>query len=97
MAARITPHGSKRGEYVAARGRNLTSKLHGKPSGVEVNRYRKFGDQVFHLQTIKPSMREANWFVSEYKENFYIRKWRIPGNRGYAIYVRSKSSRRGQA
>lgn len=95
---RASPHGAEKGDHIASRGRNLVSRLHKMYEGIPA--YRKFNGQVFRLQTIQPSIKEANYFIEEYKDNFFIRKVRVLRNGGshrdYAVYVRSKSARRGQ-
>lgn len=93
---RITPHGASKGDFIAGKGRNLVSKIHRKTKSDETPVYRKFSGQIFRLHSFRPSIREANWEMGEYKENFFIRKVRLPGNKGYVIYVRDKRARRGQ-
>jgi hypothetical protein len=97
MTSRATPHGSSSGNHIAAKGRNLISRIRRDDKKEhEVPNYRKFDGQVFRILTYQPTIKEANYYVEEYKENFFIRKVRLPGNRGYVIYVREKGARRGQ-
>jgi hypothetical protein len=90
--SRQTPHGANKGDHIAARGRNLVSRIRKGHEGTPA--YRKFNGQVFRLETIQPSIREANWWIEEYKEHFFIRK--VKTSTGYAVYVREKTKRRGQ-
>ena len=94
--SKLTPHGASAGSHVAAKGRNLISRIRRDDTKDEIPTYRKFDGQVFRLHSFRPTIKEANYEMEEYKENFYIRKVRRPGNKGYVIYLRDKRNRRGQ-
>lgn len=56
-------------------------------------RSRIFDGMRFRLEGWFPSIRSANYFLSEYKEDFYNRKVRLPGRQGYLVYVCEKGRR----
>ena len=56
----------------------------------EQPKHRVFDGMKFRLEGYFPSTREANYHLSEFKENYYTRKVKFPGMRGYLIYVREK-------
>jgi hypothetical protein len=93
MTSRITPHGASKGDHISSHGRDLITKIRRGHEGMPV--YRKFNEMVFRLHTHKASIHEANLWIEDHKNDFYIRKVRGPGG-FYAIYVRRKNSRRGQ-
>ena len=53
-------------------------------------KHRVFDGKQFRLEGYFPSVREANYFLSEYKESFYTRKVKLPGRQGYLVYVCEK-------
>jgi len=78
---------------LSCRGRSCVQKIRrAKSEGAPA--YRKFDGKIFRLQTVQPSIREANWWIEEYKKDFYIRKVRGPGG-VYVVYVRRKHERSG--
>ena len=56
-------------------------------------RTRVFNGMKFRLEGYFPSIKEANYYLSEYKENFYTRKAKSPVERGYLVYVCEKRRR----
>jgi hypothetical protein len=59
----------------------------------EQPKHRVFNGMKFRLEGYFPSIKEADYFLSEYKENFYTRKVRLPGRMGYLVYVCEKRRR----
>ena len=53
-------------------------------------RSRVFNGMKFRLEGWFPSVRQANYFLSEYKKDFYSRKVSLPGRQGYLLYVCEK-------
>ena len=92
--SKLTPHGANKGDHISAHGRDLITKIRrAKGEGEPV--YRKFDGRLFRLQTIQPSIREANEWIEKYKQDYFVRK--VRGPKGfYVIYVRRKTDRRGQ-
>ena len=98
MSSKVTAHGSQKGDFLAARGRNCRPRIHRSCENSNAPVYRKFDGKIFRLMTIQSSIRQANYFIEEYRENFFVRKVRFqekPGVNYYAIYVRNKKARRG--